>query len=244
MPLAGLVKGLEGEDLVALVNYLKNQVKKLGVKTRMVAEFSPLEIETLKPDAIILAVGGKPVIPEIPGINRSNVISGPDLHKQLKLYLKFFGVRFLRWLTQFWMPVGKRVIVIGGAIQGAELAEFLVKRGRKVTIVAGDEPIAEGLPRRKQLRLVDWLGEKGVTMITNAKCEEITDKGLTITTKDGVKQFIGADTITPAMPFKANTELFDALRGKVPELYLIGDGAEPRLILDAIADGWRTARAI
>jgi 2,4-dienoyl-CoA reductase (NADPH2) len=244
MPLAGLVKGLEGEDLVALVNYLQNQVKKLGVKTRMVAEFSPLEIETLKPDAVILAVGGKPVTLEIPGINRSNVISGTDLHKQLKLYIKFFGVRSLRWLTKFWMPVGKRVIVIGGAIQGAELAEFLVKRGRKVTIVAGNEPIAEGLPRRKQQRLVDWLREKGVTIIPNAKCEEITDKGLTITTKDGIKQFIEADTITPATPFRPDNELLDALKGKVSELYLIGDGAEPRVILDAITDGWRTAHVI
>ncbi len=244
LPLAGLVKGLEGEDLVALLKYLKNQINRLGVQTKMVVEFNPPEIETLKPDVVILAVGGEPAIPEIPGINRPNVISGPALHKQLKVYLRFFGVRFLRWLTKFWMPIGKRVVVIGGAIQGAELVEFLVKRGRKVTIVAGDEEIGEGLPRRKQQRLVEWLVEKGVTIITNAKCEEITDKGLVITTKDGVKQTIEADTITPAIPFKPNTELLEALNGKVPEIHLIGDGAEPRLIIDAIADGWRTARAI
>ena len=115
------------------------------------------------------------------------------------------------------MPLGKRVIVIGGAIQGAELAEFLVKRGRKVTIVAGDEPIADGLPKRKQQRLVEWLGEKGVTIITGAKCEEITDKGLTITTKEGKKQTIEADTIVPVIPFKPNTELLNTLKGKVSE---------------------------
>jgi 2,4-dienoyl-CoA reductase (NADPH2) len=244
MPLAGLVKGLEGEDLVALVKYLDSQVKRLGVKKRMVKEFNPSEIELLKPDAIILAVGGKPDVPELPGIDRRNVISGPELHRKLKLYLRFFGVRFLRWLTKFWMPVGRRVIVIGGAIQGAELAEFLVKRGRKVTIVAGGEDIGEGLPRRKQQRLVDWLNEKGVTIITHAKYEEITDKGLVITTKDGVKQTIEADTITPAIPFRPNTALFEAIKGKTPEIHLIGDGQEPRLIIDAIADGWRVAKSI
>jgi pyruvate/2-oxoglutarate dehydrogenase complex dihydrolipoamide dehydrogenase (E3) component len=142
------------------------------------------------------------------------------------------------------MPLGKRVIIIGGAIQGAELAEFLVKRGRKVTIVAGDEPISEGLPRRKQQRLVEWLGEKGVTVITKAKCEEITDRGLTITTKEGNKQTIEADTIIPVIPFKANTELLKTLKGEVPETYLIGDCSEPRLIMDAIADGWRISNAL
>ncbi len=124
----------------------------------------------------------------------------------------------------------------------ARLAEFLVKRGRNVTIIAGDEPIAEGLPQRKQQRLVDWLGEKAVTIITGAKCEEITAKGLVITTKDGVRQLIEADTITPALPFRPDSRLFDALKGQVPEIHLIGDGAEPRLIIDAIADGWRVAK--
>jgi pyruvate/2-oxoglutarate dehydrogenase complex dihydrolipoamide dehydrogenase (E3) component len=142
------------------------------------------------------------------------------------------------------MPVGRNVVVIGGAIQGAELAEFLVKRGRKVTIVAGDEDIGEGLPRRKQQRLVDWLKEKRVKIITHVKYEEITDQGLVITTKDGVKQTIAADTITPASPFTPNTELFEALKGKISEIHLIGDGQEPRLIIDAIADGWRIAKTI
>ena len=32
------------------------------------------------------------------------------------------------------MPMGKNVVVIGGAIQGCELAEFLAKRGRKVSL--------------------------------------------------------------------------------------------------------------
>ncbi|MGD0794483.1 MAG: FAD-dependent oxidoreductase [Dehalococcoidales bacterium] len=244
LPLAGLVKGLEGEDLVALVKYLDRQLKMLGVTKRMVKEFQPSEIELLKPDAVVLAVGGKPCVPEIPGIKRSNVISGPELHSKLKLYLRFFSVRFLRWLTKFWMPVGRNVVVIGGAIQGAELAEFLVKRGRKVTIVAGDEDIGEGLPRRKQQRLVDWLKEKRVKIITHVKYEEITDQGLVITTKDGVKQTIAADTITPASPFTPNTELFEALKGKISEIHLIGDGQEPRLIIDAIADGWRIAKTI
>ena len=142
------------------------------------------------------------------------------------------------------MPLGKKVVIIGGAIQGAELAEFLVKRGRQVTIVAGDEEISAGLPKRKQQRLVEWLGEKGATMITGATCKEITEKGLVITTKEGVKQTIEADTVVPALPFKPDNKLFNELKGMVPEVYLIGDSKDPRLIIDAIAEGWRVGKAM
>ena len=94
---------------------------------------------------VILATGGIPTVPEIPGINRRNVVSSSDLHRRLKIYLRFLGPRVLRWLTRFWMPIGKKVVIIGGAIQGCELAEFLVKRGRKVTIVDTAETLGDGI---------------------------------------------------------------------------------------------------
>lgn len=244
LPLAALVKGFEIEDLVPLIRYLVTQVTKLGVKITVGKEVGLSLIENVKPDVVILATGGVPDIPEIPGIHGRNVVSGPDLHRLLKIYLRFIGPKLLRWLTGFWMPVGKKVVIMGGAIQGAELAEFLVKRSRKVTIIAGDEPIGDGLPGRKQLFLAQWLKEKGATIITGATCEEITDRGLTIVSKEGQRQMIDADTIIPAMPFAANTGLLKAMEGRVPEVYAIGDCSEPRLIVDAVADGSRIARRI
>ncbi len=244
LPLAALVKGLEGEDLVTFIRYFETQMKKLGVKINLGEEFTLATANREKPDAVIAAVGGTPFVPVIPGIERPNVVSGPDLHRQLKFFLRFFGPNFLRRLTSLWIPVGKKVVIIGGAIQGAELAEFLIKRGRKVTIVAGDEEISAGLPKRKQQRLVEWLDEKGTTIIKNATCEEITNKGLVITTKEGTKQTIEADTIVPALPFKPNNKLFNELKNTITEVYLIGDSKDPRLIIDAIAEGWRAGKTV
>jgi len=244
LPLAALVKGLEGEDLVAFVRYFETQMRKLGIKVNLGEEFTPTTARKERPDAVIVAVGGIPFVPAIPGIKRPNVVSGPDLHRQLKFFLRFFGPKFLRELTNLWMPVGKTVVIIGGAIQGAELAEFLVKRGRAVTIVAGNEEISAGLPKRKQQRLVEWLDEKGVVMIKGATCEEITDKGLVITTKEGTKQTIEADTVVPALPFTPNNKLFDELKSTITEVYLIGDSKDPRLIIDAIAEGWRAGKTV
>ena len=81
-------------------------------------------------------------------------------------------------------------------------------------------------------------------MMTEVRYDEITDKGLTIVTKEGERQTIVADTIVSAVPLIPNTELLKSLEGKIPEIHAIGDCMEPRLILDAIADGSRVAHAI
>jgi len=55
---------------------------------------------------------------------------------------------------------------------------------------------------------------------------------------------IEADTIVPTAPLKPNTGLFKSLKGVVPKVYAIGDCKEPRMIVDAIADGWRIANKL
>ena len=244
LPKAALIKGLEIEDIPAVIRYLKGQITKLGVNIRLGKELNSSEIERIRPDVTILAIGGIAVTPEMPGINKHNVFSNTDLDKSLRIFLRFLGPRFLRWLTKFWMPVGKRAIIIGGSIQGCQLAEFLVKRGRNVTIVDTAEELGEGLAPERKTRLFIWFHKKGVQLMSGVKLEEITDKGLTLITKEGKKETIEADTIIPAMPLAANMDILKSLEGKVPEVYIIGDSKEPGLIPDAIAGGWQVANKI
>ena len=120
----------------------------------------------------------------------------------------------------------------------------MVKRGRHVTIVEASNQLGTGLIERNRVRLLNWLAKKGVTMLTEVRYEEATVKGITIITKDGETRTIEADTILATVPPVPNTELFEALKGRVPEVYMIGDCKEPRLILEAISDGSRIGRAI
>jgi 2,4-dienoyl-CoA reductase (NADPH2) len=243
LPLAALVKGFERENPLSLVRYLATQVKKLGVIVHRGQEVSRALIEEVKPDVLIIAAGGTHTVPKLPGINRSNVVTSRELHRRLKFYLRFFSPRFLTLLTKFWMPLGKRVVIMGGGVQGCQTAEFLVKRGRKVTIVDTAKDIGEGLLETLvKPHLLMWLADKGVTMMAKVKYVKITDKGLAITEK-GKKQTIEADTIVTAMPLESNTDLLKELKGSVPEVYAIGDCKEPHLIIDAIAEGSRIARA-
>jgi NADPH-dependent 2,4-dienoyl-CoA reductase/sulfur reductase-like enzyme len=162
----------------------------------------------------------------------------------LKLMLNFTGPKILRSLTRFWMPVGKKVVIIGGGIQGCELAEFLVKRNRTVTIIDSADSLGEDIIRHLKQQLFWWFREKGVAMMPGVEPVAVTDKGLVVLTKEGYRRTIEADTIIPVIPMKPNTELFEHLRGKVPEAYTVGDCGSPRLIVDAIADGWKIGNAI
>jgi 2,4-dienoyl-CoA reductase (NADPH2) len=245
LPLAAMVKGTEVEDLPVMLSYLENQIKKLGVNIHFGKEFTPAMTDEIKPDAVILATGGFAYVPEIPGINRPNVMTNTALHRRLKFFLSVFGPNTLRWLTRFWMPLGKRVIIIGGAIQGCELAEFLVKRGRKVTILDTSEELGDMMPVRNKIKLLKWLPKKGASLISGIKeYVEITKDGVTITTGEGKRQTIEGDTIVTALPLRPNQEMWEVLKSKVPEIYNIGDCRDPSLIINAIADGYRIANSI
>jgi 2,4-dienoyl-CoA reductase (NADPH2) len=245
MPLAAIVKGSRPEDLTLIIDYFSRQLAKLGVKIELGNEADLAVVDRIKPDVVYLATGGTSTVPKIPGIDKPNVVSGAALHKQLKFALKFFKPETLRSLTRFYMPMGKSVIVIGGAIQGCELAEFLAKRGRKVTVVEAKPMVGEGMVDALLSNLVLWFRKKGVTLISGVKeYVEITDKGLTIITSDGKKQTIEADSIVTALPLTPNNELLDSLKNKVHEVYAVGDCREPLLIADAIGTGLRTAREV
>ena len=246
IPLAAMIKGDEIEDLPTVSRYLERQIRKLGVWINLGKEADVAMIMEEKPDAVIIATGGLPAIPDIPGIEKGIVLSTKDLHKQSKFLMNIFRPKLLGWLSQFYLPIGRRVIIIGGLIQGCETAEFLVKRGRKVTVLEGSDKLGAGIPEVSRPRLLWWLAKKGVLLLSGVVVDEVTDKGVNIITREGDRQTLEADTVMAVLPSAPNTALFEALKGKVPELHLIGDAKteESHLILGAVSDGSEVARTI
>ncbi len=244
LQVAAMVKGNHPEDLSLIVSYFEGQLKTLGVRVELGKEAGVADIQKINPDAVILATGGVPTVPKITGINSGNVMSGADLHKKMKFFLKFFKPETLRSLSRFYLPLGKTVVVIGGGLHGLELAEFLIKRGRNVTILEAGDTLGEGMVGHLFSHLMTWFMRKGVPAVTGVKEIEITKAGVNITTKDGKKSSIKADTVVPAIPLSADLGLFDRLQGKVREVYAVGDCKEPLLIVDAIGSGSQVAQRI
>ncbi len=179
----------------------------------------------VKPDAVVIAVGGLPAKLDIPGMDGKNVVTSTALQQQAKLALRLTGAKAVEWLTKLWMPVGKHAVIIGGGIQGCETAEFLIKRGRTVTITDPGETLGTGIPLLQWELLDPWLEHKGTTILSGVKYQEVNDKGLVITDADGKVRMLEADSVLITLPLRPNSMLFDALKGRVPSCTRSGTAA-------------------
>ncbi|MFC1981801.1 FAD-dependent oxidoreductase [Chloroflexota bacterium] len=256
------------KEYEALTKYLTAQMKKLGVRVNLRKEVNSSLIAEVKPDVIVLATGATPVLPEIPGIDRDNVISGADVQylmhgglgttKKRDGWRRFiwylgsilvrapFGPAVIRWLMRFRIPFGKKIIIVGKGLAGIEIADFLVQRGKKVTIVDTREEVPFTEPPMSVLRqyMEDELRKSGVEMLSASRYEWITSKGLTTINKGEQLQSIEGDTVVFTGYYRPNTGLSQALADMPYEVHLVGDCAEPCGILEAIRDGSRIGRVI
>jgi NADPH-dependent 2,4-dienoyl-CoA reductase/sulfur reductase-like enzyme len=198
----------------------------------------------MKPDAVFVATGGILTSPGMTGARGRRVLTTPELHRRVKPYLAMFGPRVLGWLTRHFLPMGKTVVVIGGGLHGCEIAEFLTKRGRKVTIVESSDKVGEGVIDFRLGLLLSWFNRRGVKMLTGVREMEIVEHGLAYSDKDGKRQIIPADAVVPTSPLQAGTEVFEDLRGEAREVFLIGDARQPGMIVDAVRGAYQAARTL
>jgi 2,4-dienoyl-CoA reductase-like NADH-dependent reductase (Old Yellow Enzyme family)/thioredoxin reductase len=212
-------------DIVPWINYLVNQVKKAGVEVKLNTDATVDMIVKMKPDAVVIATGGVPTIPRVPGIDRPNVVTAQDVLSGKS-------------------RAGQNVVIIGGGMVGCETGHYLAQQGKKVTIVEVLSRMASDMLPMTRRRLVDGLRSNEVTLLTSATCEEIKEDSVQVTTADGEKRSIPADTVIVAVGYRANDELRKAVEGKVAELYCIGDSAQPRRIREATTEGYQTGLAL
>ncbi|MCX6000453.1 MAG: FAD-dependent oxidoreductase, partial [Chloroflexi bacterium] len=212
------------ETLKPLLHYLVAQAHRLGVKVEL-GRIATLEsIRRLGPEAIIMATGATPTVPNIPGIASSKVIG---------------ALRVLEGDVE----VGARVAVIGGELVGCEVAEFLVNRKRSVTVLRRGMQMAARMESSRRDGMLDRLTYKGVRLLPGVTYKEITADGIEIKLPDGSSETILADSIVLAAGARPNNELHSALSREV-STYLAGDVVEPRGIRDAVHEGAAVGRDI
>ena len=212
-------------DIFPWINYLVNQVDKAGVEVRLNTDATAEIVTEGNPDAVVIATGSIPAMPDIPGIDKSNVVTAQDVLSGKA-------------------TTGQNVVIIGGGMVGCETGHYLEEQGKTVTIIEILKRMANDMLFMTRRRLMDGLRSKKVTLLTSATCEEVREDSVRVTTAEGEKETIRADTVIIAVGYKANERLYKALEGKVPEIYCIGNSSEPRRILEAIREGYRTGLAL
>jgi len=224
------------DKIEPLTRYFINRVNKLGITVKLNTAVTPEAVEKLRPDVVIVATGSKVVTPQIPGVKRGNVVTDEDV------------------LTGK-VEVGQEVIIIclrrqkewcnpGCQLVAEDIAEVLAAKGSKVTMMKEGMKIGAKLMPVARRAFLDRLAQKGVTMLNGVHCEEITAEGVVISTEDGGRRTVEADTIVIAASVEPKNQLAEELKTRVPEVYVIGDCVSPRSIGDAIADGFQAGYAV
>jgi len=207
-------------EIATFISWQKTQLKKLKVDVYLNTELTTEIVDSEKPDVVIIATGGRPAIPDIPGVDKPNVVTAHDVLKGK-------------------VDVGNKVIVIGGGMIGSETADHLANHGKEVTILEQLPEIAKDEQDSVRYFLLKDLKENNVTIYTNTLVKEIVDDGVIVDRDGKEKKIEPVDTIVIAVGVKPVNELVNRLEGKVNKLITVGDALEVRKALEAIEEGYK-----
>jgi NADPH-dependent 2,4-dienoyl-CoA reductase/sulfur reductase-like enzyme len=216
-------------DVTFGIKYLSQQVEKAGVKVELNKDVTIEIIKAFSPDAIILATGGKPIMPKWLTNDKDNIVAAWDA---------------LAGKVQ----TGVNILVLGGGKVGCDTANFLAHPyndrtpgGKKVTIIEMMDNIIIDEGSNIRSLIVRKLHEKGVNIITGAKVEEVFNDGVGYT-RSGKKEIInGFDTIVVALGTQSENRLAECLISTGIPTYVLGDAYRPRKLVNAISEGSEAA---
>jgi len=240
-------------EFLSFVSYLGKQMEKLKVAVHTGTEATWQHVEMEKPDAVIVATGAEPWMPEIKGIDRPNVVLAWDV---------LCGKE----------DTGKEVVIIGGGAVGLETALFLARKGtmdaetlhflmfnkaenfetlnsllyrgvKRITVVEMLKKLGRDIGTSTRWTIIQDISRLGVRTMTNTRAREITETGLLVE-REGKETLLSAETIVLATGAKSLSALFETIKDRVPEVHLIGDAKTPRKALEAVAEGFEVGRSV
>ena len=200
---------------------LETLLKKEGVDIRLNTAVDADYVEEEAPDALIIAVGSSPIVPQLPGMEDHTVVVVNDYYQQADR------------LTD-------DVIVLGGGLAGCECAIHLGQQGKRVHLVEMRDELAVDCNIRQKPILLKYTNEYAVVH-TGLRGEQITDEGLVCRTAEGGTELVPGTSVVLAVGQRANKDSVDALRDSAPFVRIVGDCVRPANITQAVYQGYHAA---
>ena len=213
-----------------LVRNLLHELHQLDVTVHTGVAATAEMVLAGQPDAVVIATGSTPDRNAFPGADGPEVADVTDI------------------LAGRVTP-GRRVMIIDrlGFHEVTSVAEYLAEQGCRVEIVTPTLYVGQDLGitldlenwyrRARQLKIV-CTPNVSVLNAANGVVTAVHNYSGQIITFDPV------DTIVLAVQRRADSGLYFALKGRVPELHRIGDALAPRRAHAAIIEGERVGRAL
>lgn len=144
-------------------------------------------------DKLVIATGASPIVPPLPGLDMENVflMRTPDDADALKAAVKTGNI--------------KRAVIAGGGFIGLEVAENLMSRGVRTTVIDMAEHIMPGFDPEMTGFVEDHLSDEGIAVLTNTKLEGVEGTGKVekvLTSRRAIK----ADALVLSLGIRANTQ--------------------------------------
>ena len=198
--------------------YYSNMCKKYGVHMHYNTKADRELIESCNPDVVVVATGGNPLVPGIPGLRESGYIANREI---------LLGR----------IAPGNKSRILGGGLQGAETAEFMAEHGYEVTVVEMRNGIAVDDHPATQKLLLERLASNHVGLITSATVKTVYPDGVDYEKDGEIIGLRGFDSIILAFGTRPEHTLAEELEGMDAEVVTVGDAAKAGNAVEAIYRG-------
>jgi len=216
------------KDLARYLDWAKREIEGLDLEVRTGVEVDAGLIRREEPEATIIATGSKPIIPGILTEGKAKVVTSIDLLRGRE-------------------TPGDKILVLGGGLIGCETALWLAQQGKKATVVEILPALLSGgipVQHMNRLMLLDLLRFHRVEVLTGASLLQISPEGAILQEGDSSKREVDADMIVLAVGLAPEQDLYRSLRGRIPNLFLIGDSRNAQNIMNAVWDAYEVARMV
>ena len=205
--------------------WLKREIANSSVNVVLNHEINAESPELETADEIIVALGARPLVPKIPGIERDNVVEVTAAHADHSLFK------------------GDRYVVCGGGLSGVDCGLELAMQGKDVTIVEMVDELAKKEIPQNKVELFELLEKYNVRQMVNTKVLEITDEGVVVE-KTGERTVLPADTVVSAFGMRGESELANRIADKYSFAKIVGDCNTVGQIGAAVQGGYFAAWSI
>jgi len=198
-----------------------------NISLRIASEATLELIAEENADALILAMGGTPIIPKLTCQDESKVIWVGDVDSGK-------------------VQIGNNVLIAGAGLTGCEAALRLLQSGKKITLIDAlpREELGSGSSPINAYAIFNILAEHNIDFRTRTKLIDAT-QDCAIVVKDGREEKLVFDTIVLSLGTKIETKVIDQLRTAVAECYVVGtSNGNPGSVWNATTSAFDAAMAV